>query len=245
MRQGSSSSAMKCRMDTSSSPVGWPGSISRRVSAWPRMRSGSRRSAWMIAAFWLPFSRALLCATATGSMFDVGHPGGRVGVLGDLVHVALGGDAGPDVQELADAVRGQEPDGPADERAVGPADQRRGRLDRGDRPGHVLVGQVVVGAAQPVVIDAGHIRPPGLHARGRPLRLGHRGSLAGGTAGAAVKVRDRTAPAYEQPPGARSQAGGRAARRGRAERTDDVFSYAAAIHPRVSGNRYDGKPYNP
>ena len=25
----------------------------------------------------------------------------------------------------------------------------------------------------------------------------------------------------------------------------DVFSYAAAIHPRVSGNRYDGKPYNP
>jgi hypothetical protein len=25
----------------------------------------------------------------------------------------------------------------------------------------------------------------------------------------------------------------------------DVFSYAAAIHPRVTGNRYDGKPYNP
>jgi hypothetical protein len=25
----------------------------------------------------------------------------------------------------------------------------------------------------------------------------------------------------------------------------DVFSYAAAIHPRVSGNRYDGMPYNP
>ncbi len=25
----------------------------------------------------------------------------------------------------------------------------------------------------------------------------------------------------------------------------NVFSYAAAIHPRVSGNRYDGKPYNP
>jgi len=25
----------------------------------------------------------------------------------------------------------------------------------------------------------------------------------------------------------------------------DIFSYAAAIDPRVSGNRYDGKPYNP
>lgn len=49
----------------------------------------------MIAAFWLPFRRALLCATATGSMYDVRHPGGRVGVLGDLVHVALGGNADP------------------------------------------------------------------------------------------------------------------------------------------------------
>ena len=25
----------------------------------------------------------------------------------------------------------------------------------------------------------------------------------------------------------------------------DVYSLAAAIHPVVSGNRYDGKPYNP
>jgi hypothetical protein len=25
----------------------------------------------------------------------------------------------------------------------------------------------------------------------------------------------------------------------------DVFSFAAAIHPRVTGNRYDGRPYNP
>jgi hypothetical protein len=25
----------------------------------------------------------------------------------------------------------------------------------------------------------------------------------------------------------------------------DIYSYAAAIHPLVSGNRYDGKPYNP
>ena len=25
----------------------------------------------------------------------------------------------------------------------------------------------------------------------------------------------------------------------------NVFSFAAAIHPRVTGNRYDGRPYNP
>jgi hypothetical protein len=25
----------------------------------------------------------------------------------------------------------------------------------------------------------------------------------------------------------------------------DVFSFAAAIHPRVTGNRYDGRSYNP
>ena len=25
----------------------------------------------------------------------------------------------------------------------------------------------------------------------------------------------------------------------------DIYSFAAAIHPQVSGNRYDGKPYNP
>jgi hypothetical protein len=25
----------------------------------------------------------------------------------------------------------------------------------------------------------------------------------------------------------------------------DIYSFAAAIHPQVSGNRYDGKSYNP
>ena len=25
----------------------------------------------------------------------------------------------------------------------------------------------------------------------------------------------------------------------------DIYSFAAAIHPQVSGNRYDGRPYNP
>jgi hypothetical protein len=101
---------------------------------------------------------------------DVGDPGGRVGLLGDLVHVALGGDARADVQELADTIRGEEPDRPADERAVGPADERGGGFDRGDRPGHVLVGQEVMRAAQPVVINPGRVRPPGFHPGEAPSR---------------------------------------------------------------------------
>ena len=104
---------------------------------------------------------------------DVGvdHARTRVGVLGDLVHVALGRDAGADVEELADAGRGEEPDRPAEERPVGPGDRPDVGLDRDDRPAQVLVGQEVVAAAQPVVVDPGDVRPLGVDVRGYPVRL--------------------------------------------------------------------------
>ena len=104
MCHGSSASAMKCRMETSSSPVGWSGSISRRVSAWPRMFSGSAQVGLDDRGFLVTVQEGLAVRDGHRVDVNVGHPGGRGGLLGDLVHVALGGDAGPDVQELADAV---------------------------------------------------------------------------------------------------------------------------------------------
>jgi len=59
----------------------------------------------------------------------VDHPGAGRGVLGDLVHVAVGRQPGAEIQELPDArLGGQEPDRAAEERPVGPghlADFRR------------------------------------------------------------------------------------------------------------------------
>ena len=74
---------------------------------------------------------------------DVGidHPGTGVGLRGDLVHVALGRNAGADVEELADAGLAEEPHRPAKELAAGPGDPPDVGIDRRDRPGQVLVGQ--------------------------------------------------------------------------------------------------------
>jgi hypothetical protein len=104
---------------------------------------------------------------------DIGidHPGSGIGLLGDLVHVPLGRDARTDVEELADAGGGQEPHGPAEERAVGAGDRPDVGIDRGERPAQVLVGQEVVAAAQPVVVDPGDVRPFGVDARRHPARL--------------------------------------------------------------------------
>src|ERR1019366_6443573 len=102
---------------------------------------------------------------------DVGNPGTRIGLMGDLVHVALGRNAGADVEELADAARGEEPHRPAEEIAVGPRDRPDVGIDRGDRPAQVLVGQEIVAAAQQVVVDTGGVRPLGVHSRRYPARL--------------------------------------------------------------------------
>jgi hypothetical protein len=64
--------------------------------------------------------------------FSAGHAGARVGLLGDLVHVALGGDSRADVEELADACRGEEPHRPAEERPVGAGGIPDVGVDRGD-----------------------------------------------------------------------------------------------------------------
>jgi menaquinone-9 beta-reductase len=71
---------------------------------------------------------------------DVGDAGGGVGLLGGLVHVALGRDAGADVQELADAGPGQEPYRPAEELPVSQGERPGVGIHGGDGPSHVLVG---------------------------------------------------------------------------------------------------------
>ena len=54
-------------------------------------------------------------------VIDVGHPGARCDLGGDLVHVPGGRDAGTDVDDLPDArLADQEPHGPLQERPVGP-----------------------------------------------------------------------------------------------------------------------------
>jgi len=110
---------------------------------------------------------------------DVGvdHPGGRVGALRHLVHVALGRDARADIQELADTGRGQEVHGPAEERPVGPGDHPDVGLHGGDGPAQVLVGQEVMGATEPVVVYPGRVGPLGVHPVRHPLQiLGHAAS---------------------------------------------------------------------
>jgi hypothetical protein len=118
-------------------------------------------------------------AVRDGDGVDVGvdHAGVRGGLLGDLVDVARGGYPRSDVDELADAGRGEEPDGPAEEPAVGLADRAGVRLDRDDGPAHVLVGQEVVGAAHQVVVDPRDVRAVGVDPRRHPVRLTRRHAL--------------------------------------------------------------------
>src|ERR1039457_5538857 len=91
--------------------------------------------------------------------------------MSDLVHVALGRNAGADVEELADAGRGEEPHRPAEEIAVGPRDRPDIGIDRGHRPAQVLVGQEIVAAAQQVVVDTGDVRSLRVNPRRYPARL--------------------------------------------------------------------------
>jgi hypothetical protein len=85
------------------------------------------------------------------------------------VHAVLGGQAGAEVEELADArLAGQEADHPADERPVvadGSRDAGQGReqLLRG-----LPVGGEVVLAAKDAVLDPGHVRRRRINAAGRP-----------------------------------------------------------------------------
>jgi len=94
-----------------------------------------------------------------GVVVDVDDAGPGVDALGHLVGVVRGRYAGADVEELADArLAAQLADGPAEE---GPVGADRGddlRVGRGGELSGLLVGGVVVLAAQPGVVDAGGMR---------------------------------------------------------------------------------------
>lgn len=96
-----------------------------------------------------------------GDLVDVGVDHPRVGrdLADDLVHVALGGQAGADVEELAYALLGGEPDGPAQEVTVGLGGDAGVRKDRQDLLGGGPVGGEVVAATQEVVVHPGHVGP--------------------------------------------------------------------------------------
>ncbi len=106
---------------------------------------------------------------------DVDDPGLGGHRLGDLVQVRRGRDAGADVQELAHArLLGEPAHGTVHEVAVGPHVHR----ERGPLPGHgvarLLVGGVVVLAAEYVVVDAGGVGVLGVDPVGRPSVVGQR-----------------------------------------------------------------------
>ena len=100
---------------------------------------------------------------------DVHHLRVRRDRLRHLVHAVLGGQAGTEVEELADArLAGQEADHAADERPVvadGSRDVGQGgeQLLRG-----VAVGGEVVLAAEDVVVDPGDVRRRRINAACRP-----------------------------------------------------------------------------
>ena len=89
----------------------------------------------------------------------VDDPGVPAGGLGDLVDVALGGQAGADVQELPDPrVAGQVPHRPAQEPAVGPGGHRGIRHRRQQFPRSRPVGGEIILPAQQVVVNPRDIR---------------------------------------------------------------------------------------
>src|SRR6202012_881228 len=88
---------------------------------------------------------------------DVHDPGRRSDALGHLVHVAGGGQAAADVEELGDArLSRQVPDGPAEERPVLPGrDVRGGRAPQDLCRGLTVRREVVVSADEKVVDPRG------------------------------------------------------------------------------------------
>jgi hypothetical protein len=91
-----------------------------------------------------------------GVVVDVDNTALRGDPLHDLVRVARRRQAGTDVEELADARPGyQVPDGPAQERPVGPREPGDIREHRHDLVADQAVGRVVVLATQPVIPDPG------------------------------------------------------------------------------------------
>src|SRR6185437_4366282 len=101
------------------------------------------------------------CTTRLATVVvDVDDPGGGRDRLGDLVGVARGGNAGPDVEELADPRLPREvTDGTAKERPVGPHGERHPGVDLEPLLGGLPVGREVVLAVEQVVVHPGLVRP--------------------------------------------------------------------------------------
>ncbi len=103
---------------------------------------------------------------------DIDDPGAGGDLLGHLMDVPLGGQAGADVDELPDAgLVGQEAHGAAEEAAVLPRHVGGGGLDRDDLFGEVAVDLEVVLAVEPVVVDPGHVRRVRIEAGRKPLQV--------------------------------------------------------------------------
>ena len=88
------------------------------------------------------------------------------------MHVALGGQPGAYVDELADALSGQVPHCAAQEPAVLPARGDPIRDEPHERFGCRPVGFEVVFPAEQVVIDPGHVRDPRAGERDRQVPAG-------------------------------------------------------------------------
>ena len=119
-----------------------------RNSGSARILPGSRRSAWMNAVALWPESAGHQRSRVRhddGVVVHVDNPGLWGGVLGDLVGVARGWDAGADVKELPDArLSDQVADGAAEKGAVGAGRGPRRWHRRDDVIAKHPVGGVVV-----------------------------------------------------------------------------------------------------
>jgi hypothetical protein len=94
---------------------------------------------------------------------DVNDAAARIHRLRHLMHVTCRRQPGADVEELPDAgLRGQVPDGPAEERAVLPRSGAHPGHGRHHLVGHLPVRREVILAAQVVVIQASRMRPGGI-----------------------------------------------------------------------------------
>src|SRR5579859_1914071 len=94
-----------------------------------------------------------------GVVIDIDDVRVRAGLPGDLVHVALTGQAGPEVEELPDALADGKTHGTVEEPPVssGHITVLRGHLEQLFHCG--TVGGEVVLPAQCVVVHASHVRP--------------------------------------------------------------------------------------
>jgi uncharacterized protein len=123
--------------------------------------------------------------------------------MGDLMDVLLGGDAGSDVEELADAgLAGEVADGAAEVGPVGARDRPDIGLHGDERAGGVLVHAEVMLPAQPPVVDPGDARLAGVDPRRDPAFFsGHQGLPSRSRRALLMVIADRA------PSGHRSRAG--------------------------------------